>query len=78
MPKFPKQKLVDTNQHYSLPSNTVPVKLPIKEIKLILYWRDGFSETHKGFDNVQQLADFLKNNQELATAIGYIPKAQQQ
>ncbi len=73
MSKFTKEK-----QHYSLPSNTVSVKPPIKEIKLILYWRDGFSETHKGFDNVQQLADFLKNNQELATAIGYIPNAKKQ
>lgn len=78
MPKFHKEKLIDTKQYYSLPSNTVPVSPPIREIKIYLYWCDGTGQTHKGFDNVQQFADFLKANSELANAIGYIPKTKAQ
>lgn len=78
MPKFPKEKLIDTNRHYSLPSNSVPVLAPIREIKIYLYWCDGLGQTHKGFNNVQHFADFLKANPELANAIGYIPKNKKQ
>lgn len=74
MPKFPKDKLVDIKQYYSLPNNQVPVRPPIKEIKIELHWKDTIGQAIKGFDDVHQFADFLKANPELAKAIGYISK----
>lgn len=76
MPKFPKEKLVDTKQYYALPTNQVPVRPPIKEIKIELHWEDTIGIAIKGFDNVHHFADFLKANPDLAKAIGYISKKQ--
>jgi len=53
----------------------VPVKPPIKRIKIELYWADGFSEGYKSFDTVQLFAAFLRDNPDLATAIGYVKKS---
>ncbi len=74
MPKFPKDKLLDSEQYYSLPTNQVFVRPPVKKIKIELYWQDATGETIKGFDDVRHFADFLKANPELAKAIGYISK----
>lgn len=54
----------------------VPVKPPIKRIKIELYWADGFSEGYKSFDNVQIFASFLKDNPDLAKAVGYVKKGE--
>jgi hypothetical protein len=76
MPKFPKDKLVDAKPHYSLPTNQVSVRPPVKEIKIELHWRDTVGYTIKGFDDVRHFADFLRDNPDLAKAIGYISKKQ--
>ncbi|WKZ60340.1 MAG: hypothetical protein QY309_02420 [Cyclobacteriaceae bacterium] len=51
----------------------VPVK-NVKTIKIELYWEDDHSRGSNYFDNVQQFAQFLKDNPELAKAVGYVPK----
>jgi hypothetical protein len=53
----------------------VPVKPPIKRIKIELYWQDGLAEGYKGFDTVQLFAAFLRDNPDLAAAVGYVDKA---
>lgn len=59
--------------HYKIP-NTVPVVGAIKSIEIQLHWRDGITQGYKGFDDVHQFADFLKQNPALAKAIGYVSK----
>jgi hypothetical protein len=48
----------------------VPVK-NVKYIKIELYWEDDHSKGSNYFDNVQKFAEFLKDNPELAKAVGY-------
>jgi len=52
----------------------VPVKYPIKSIKIELHWHDAFSKGSKDFEDVHQFADFLKSNPLLAEAVGYVKK----
>jgi hypothetical protein len=47
---------------------------PIKEIWIELHWSD-MGQTTKKFANVQELAQFLKDNPLLAQAVGYIARA---
>lgn len=53
---------------------TIPVKLPFKYIMIELNWHDGIGKGGKGFATVQEFAEFLKANTELAQAVGYVPK----
>jgi hypothetical protein len=52
----------------------VPVKPPIREVPITINWIDGYGETGKKFDTVEQFASFLKQNPEIAKAVGYLPK----
>lgn len=54
--------------------NTIPVKLPFKLIEISIHSIDGYGEGYKIFNNVHELADFLKANPEYAKALGYVPK----
>jgi uncharacterized protein YigE (DUF2233 family) len=54
----------------------VPVKPPIKRIKIELYWADDFGESYKSFDNVQLFASFLRDNPDLAKSVGYVKKGE--
>lgn len=53
---------------------TVPFKSPMKRIALKIEWCDGFGEGSKQFDDVFQLADFLKDNPEFAQGLKYVAK----
>ena len=48
----------------------VPVR-NVKKIRIELYWEDDFSKGSNSFETVQQFAQFLKDNPELAIAVGY-------
>jgi hypothetical protein len=52
----------------------VPVKAPIIEIRIDLFWRDGYGQGTKSFFSVAELAVFLKGNPEIAKAVNYIVK----
>jgi len=47
----------------------VPVKLPITEIYIKLFWTEGFGTGAKEFYTLQQFADFLNENPEIKKAI---------
>lgn len=55
-------------------SYAIPVKPPFKTIELRIHAIDGLGETNKTFFNVQELAEFLKDNEVYAQALGYVPK----
>ncbi|MBX2969445.1 MAG: hypothetical protein KF803_08730 [Cyclobacteriaceae bacterium] len=51
-------------------------KVPVKNVKVIrieLYWEDDYSKGSNGFTNIRDFAQFLKDNPELAEAVGYLP-----
>lgn len=52
----------------------VPVKEPIEEILINLYWVDQFSRGSKSFETLQEFSEFLRDNKELAKALGYVEK----
>lgn len=52
----------------------VPVKEPIEEILINLYWVDQFSRGSKSFETLQDFREFLGVNKELAKALGYVEK----
>jgi hypothetical protein len=52
----------------------VPVKEPIEEILINLYWVDQFSRGSKSFETLQDFREFLRDNKELARALGYVEK----
>ena len=52
----------------------VPVKEPIEEILINLYWVDQFSRGSKSFETLQEFREFLRDNKELAQALGYVEK----
>jgi hypothetical protein len=52
----------------------VPVKEPIEEILINLYWVDQFSRGSKSFETLQDFHEFLAANKELAKALGYVEK----
>ena len=52
----------------------VPVKEPIEEILINLYWVDQFSRGSKSFETLQEFREFLSDNKELARALGYVEK----
>jgi hypothetical protein len=47
----------------------VPVKLPITEIYIKLFWTEGFGTGAKEFYTLQQFADFLNENPDIKRAI---------
>lgn len=55
----------------------VPVKEPIEEILINLYWVDQYSRGSKSFETLQDFEDFLTDNKELARALGYVEKEPQ-
>jgi len=52
----------------------VPVKEPIEEILINLYWVDQYSRGSKSFETLQDFKEFLVDNKELAKALGYVEK----
>ena len=52
----------------------VPVKEPIEEILINLYWVDQFSRGSKSFETLNDFKEFLMDNKELAKALGYVEK----
>jgi len=50
----------------------VPVKEPIEEILINLYWVDQYSRGSKSFETLQDFKEFLVDNKELAKALGYV------
>ncbi len=52
----------------------VPVKEPIEEILINLYWVDQYSRGSKSFETLQDFKEFLMDNKELAKALGYVEK----
>lgn len=52
----------------------VPFKEPLKFIEIRLMWEDGIGNGSNGFKTVQDFAQFLKDNPELAKAVKYEPK----
>jgi hypothetical protein len=52
----------------------VPVKEPIEEILINLYWVDQFSRGSKSFETLQEFWEFISDNKELAGALGYVEK----
>jgi hypothetical protein len=52
----------------------VPIKEPIEEILINLYWVDRFSRGSKSFETFQDFEEFLAHNKGLAEAIGYDEK----
>lgn len=67
-------KYIDEKQRFMLPETAMPVYLPIKTIKIQLYWQDATGFNDKEFNDVHQFANFLKYNPALAQAVGYVPK----
>jgi hypothetical protein len=49
----------------------VPVKEPIEEILINLYWVDRYSRGSKSFESFQDFEEFLTDNETLAEALGY-------
>jgi hypothetical protein len=56
-------------------SYPIPVKLPFKQIEIKIHAVDGYGDVAKSFRNVHELAEFLKDNEAYAKALGYVPKA---
>jgi hypothetical protein len=52
----------------------VPVKEPIEEILINLYWVDQYSRGSKSFETLNDFKEFLMDNKELAKALGYVEK----
>ena len=52
----------------------VPIKEPIEEILINLYWVDQYSRGSKSFETLQDFKEFLMDNKELAKALGYVEK----
>ena len=52
----------------------VPVKEPIEEILINLYWVDQYSRGSKSFETFQDFKEFLVDNKELAKALDYVEK----
>ena len=52
----------------------VPVKEPIEEILINLYWVDRYSRGSKSFETLHDFKEFLIDNKELAKALGYVEK----
>ena len=52
----------------------VPVKEPIEEILINVYWVDQYSRGSKSFETIQDFKEFLLDNKELAKALGYVEK----
>ncbi len=52
----------------------VPVKQPIEEILINLYWVDHYSRGSKSFESFQEFEEFLSDNDALAEALGYDKK----
>ena len=52
----------------------VPVKEPIEEILINLYWVDQYSRGSKSFETLQDFKEFLLDNKVLANALGYQEK----
>jgi hypothetical protein len=48
----------------------VPVKEPIEEILINLYWVDRYSRGSKSFESFRDFQEFLIDNEELAEALG--------
>jgi hypothetical protein len=67
-------KYIDEKQRFMLPETAMAVYLPIKAVKIQLYWEDATGFNDKEFNDVHQLADFLKYNPVLARAVGYVAK----
>ncbi len=49
----------------------VPIKEPIEEILINLYWVDRYSRGSKSFESFQDFEEFLSDNAPLAEALGY-------
>jgi hypothetical protein len=54
----------------------IPIYLPIKLVSIELYYEDAVTKGSNSFATVQELAEFLKDNPELAKAVKYISKKQ--
>lgn len=52
----------------------VPVKEPIEEILINLYWVDRYSRGSKSFETFQDFKEFLGQNKELAEAVEYVDR----
>ena len=52
----------------------VPVKEPIEEILINLYWVDQFSRGSKSFETLNDFKEFLMDNKEFAKELGYVEK----
>jgi len=52
----------------------VPVKEPIEEILINLYWVDQYSRGSKSLETLRDFEEFLMDNQELAKALDYQEK----
>ena len=61
-------------QEITRPNMKVPVKEPIEEILINLYWVDQYSRGSKSFETLQDFKEFLLANRELAKALGYVEK----
>jgi len=73
--KFPKDSIVSNDQqYYSLPQRKIHIYEPLTKVEIRLYWEDNCTRGTLGFDNVQQFAEFLRDNPKLAERIGYVSK----
>ncbi|HMJ67569.1 MAG TPA: hypothetical protein VK508_01675 [Cyclobacteriaceae bacterium] len=52
----------------------IPLYPPVSEVRLELSYRDSLGVTIKSFNNVNELAEFLKSNPPLAKELSYVPK----
>jgi hypothetical protein len=52
----------------------VPVKEPIEEILINLYWVDRYSRGSKSFESFRDFEEFLSDNDALAEAVGFDKK----
>jgi hypothetical protein len=55
----------------------VPVKEPVEEILINLYWVDQYSRGSKSFESFQDFEEFLSDNSALAEALNYESKEKQ-
>ena len=53
---------------------TVPIYLPIRKVELTLYYEDKVTKGSHTFNDVQELAEFLTSNPDLAKAVKYTKK----
>ncbi len=49
----------------------IPLYLPIKEVRIELYYEDKCVRGSNSFESVQELAQFLEDNPELAALVKY-------